>query len=253
MQAPVALPGYERLAGTIPVVYPPRLAERARGLFLLLQDGAKALSEVLQTGPPELEALLVGEEDWTEAPREGKRAYPHGLPYFTRSVRPPALVLPENLTPVVRPRTSATWPLVVWHELAHAFLLRGEVVRTPAWLGELIPQAASAAVALRVGLLLEEHLSKLDPSPGFTIRSFGGKVDAETQMAFQNMLLGLSDAALADFGEGWLARLVHALWEEREIVGKERAEEMLAGALGPGGWEWLRLRPEFGETAGDGR
>ena len=253
MQAPVALPGYERLAGTIPVVHPPRLAERARGLFVLLKDGAEALSEVLQTGPPELEALLVAERDWTEAPREGRRAYPPGLPYFTRSVRPPALVLPENLTPAIRPRTSATWPLVVWHELAHAFLLRGEVVQIPAWLGELIPQAASAAVASRAGLSLEEHLSNVDPSPGFTVRSLKGRADARTQMAFQNLLLGLGAAALAEFGEGWLGSLVHSLWEEREVVGEDRAEEMLACALGPEGREWLRSRPEFGEMAGDGR
>ena len=253
MQAPIALPGYERLAGTIPVVHPPRLWERARGLLGLLRGGTAALSDLLDAEPPNLDALLVAEENWTEAPRESSRPYPHGLPYFTRSVRPPALVLPEELTPAIRPRTPATWPLVVWHELAHAFLLHREVVRTPAWLGELIPQAAVVAVALRVGFPLEEHLSKVNPSPGFTIRSFGGRAAAETQMAFQNMLLGLGDAALAEFGEGWLGRLVHALWEEREVVGKERAEEMLAGALGPGGWEWLRLRPEFGETAGDGR
>ena len=218
-----------------------------------MKEGAGALSDMLETEPPELEALMVAEGDWSEAPREGRRVYPHGLPYFTRSVRPPALVLPENLTPAILPRTSATWPLVVWHELAHAFLLRGEVVRTPAWFGELIPQAASAAVASRSGLPLEEHFSKVDRNPGFTVRSLAGKADAQTQMAFQNLLLVLGAAALAEFGEGWLGRLVHALREEPEVVGEERAEELLAGALGPEGREWLRLRPEFGEMAGDGR
>lgn len=245
MQAPVALPGYDRLAGSIPVVHPPRLREGARGLLDLLNTGAEALSDLLGTEPPSLCALMVAEEDWSEAPREGRRAYPHGLPYFTRSVLPPALVLPENLTPAIRPRTEATYPLVVWHELAHAFLLRGEVVRTPAWLGELIPQAASAAVALRAGLPLEGHLTGLDRSPGFTVRSFGGRADAGAQMGFQNLLLLLGAEALEAFGEGFLARLVRGLWEEKEIVGEDRAEEMLSGALGPGGREWLRSRPEF--------
>ncbi len=245
MQASVALPGYERLAGTIPVVHPPRLREKARGLFVLLKDGAEALSGILEIEPPELEALLVAEENWSEAPREGRRAYPRGLPYFTRSVRPPALVLPEELTPAIRPRTAATWPLVVWHELAHAFLLRGEVVRVPAWLGELIPQAASAAIGLKKGLPLEEHLSGVDRSPGFTVRSFGGRAGAETQMAFQNLLLLLGAAAVEKFGVGFLARLFRALWEEKEIVGEGRAEEILSDALGSGGWEWLRSRPEF--------
>ena len=253
MQAPIALPGYERLAGTIPVVHPPRLWERARGLLGLLRGGTAALSDLLDAEPPNLDALLVAEENWTEAPRESSRPYPHGLPYFTRSVRPPALVLPEELTPAIRPRTPATWPLVVWHELAHAFLLHREVVRTPAWLGELIPQAASAAVALRTGLSLEEHLSKVDPSPGLTVRSFRGKADAGAQMAFQNLLLFLGAAAVGEFGEGFLRRLVHALWKEKEVVGEGRAEGLLAGALGEGGREWLRSRPEFGETASDGR
>ena len=244
-QAPVALPGYERLAGTIPIVYAPHLRERARGLSALVNDGAEALSGILEVEPPGIEAALVAEGDWPEAPRESERPYPHGLPYFTRSVRPPALVLPEKLTPAIRPRTPATWPLVVWHELAHAFLLQGEVVRTPAWLGEAIPQASSAAVALRTGLPLEEHLSGVNRSPGFTVRSFGDRAGAAAQMAFQNLLLLLGTAAVGEFGEGFLGRLARALWEEREVVGEERAEEMLAGALGPGGREWLRSRPEF--------
>lgn len=245
MQAPVALPGYERLAGTVPVVYAPRLRTRAWGLLSLLHHGAEALSGILESEPPALEALLVAEEDWHEAPKESSRPYPPGLPYFTRSVRPPALVLPEGLTPAIRPRTSVIWPLVVWHELAHAFLLRREVVRTPVWLGELIPQASSAAVALRAGLPVEEHLSKVNSSPGFTVRSFGGKADAKTQMDFQNLLLLLGVAAVGDFGEGFLRRLVHALWDEKEIVDERGAEEILANALGPEGREWLHSRPEF--------
>jgi hypothetical protein len=42
-----------------------------------------------------------------------------------------------------------------------------------------------------------------------------------------------------------LKRLVHALWEETDVVNEERAEKLLADALGPGGREWLRFRPEF--------
>lgn len=245
MQAPITLPGYESLAGKVPLAHPPRLRERARGISKLLEDGAETLSKLLETGTPELGALLVACGDWADAPREGSRPYPHGLPYFTRVARPPALVLPEELASAIRPHTSVTWPLVVWHELAHAFLLRGEVVRTPGWLGELIPQAASAAVARSTGLSLEEHLSGVDREPGFTIRSFGGRASAGAQMAFQNLLLVLGDAAVREFGEGFVGSLVHALWREREVVDGGRAEEMLAGALGSGGWEWLRSRPEF--------
>ena len=38
------------------------------------------------------------------ARRDSARRYPPGLPYFTRSVEPPALVLPEALSPVFRPK-----------------------------------------------------------------------------------------------------------------------------------------------------
>lgn len=64
-------------------------------------------------------------------------------------------------------------------------------------------------------------------------------------MVFQNLLLLLGAAAVEEFGDGFLKRLVHALWEETDIVNEERAEELLADALGSGGREWLASRPEF--------
>jgi hypothetical protein len=239
------LPGYERLDGGVPVLHAPRLAERAMEVRGHLAYGSDALTEVLPVEPPCLVALVVADEDWSDAPRENARPYPPGLPYFTRSVDPPALVFPERLARVFRPRTGATLPLAVWHELAHAFLLQHEVVRTPAWLGELAPQAASAAVARRVGLPLAEHLSLVDRRPGFTVRGFGGRASAADQMSFQNLLLVLGAAALEEFGEGFLKRLFRALWDEDDVVDGGRAEEMLIRSLGPGGLEWLHSRPEF--------
>jgi hypothetical protein len=242
---PATLTSYGRLNGEIPVVRAPGMEERASEVWRLLHTGAGALSALLEVEPPELEAMLVADEDWDEAPREGERVYPKGLPYFTRSARPPALVLPTTLSSVFRPHIQATYPLVVWHELAHAFLLQREVVRTPAWLGEFVPQAASAAVAQRVGLPLDEHLCMIDREPGFTIRELRGHADAGEQMAFQNLLLLLGADAVEEFGDGFLKKLVRALWEETDVVNEERAEELLADALGPGGREWLASRPEF--------
>lgn len=239
------LEGYGYLDGAVPVVYSPGTEEQATEMQQLQETGVVYLSEMFDVEPPELEAFLVADEDWSEAPRESAHAYPLGLPYFTRSVRPPALVLPATLSPIFRPRTEATYPLVVWHELAHAFLLQEEVVRTPAWLREFVPQAASATVARRVGLPLDEHLRKIEREPGFTIRDLGGHVVAEEQMAFQNLLLLMGAAALEEFGEGFLKRLVHAMWDETDVVDEERAEELLANALGPDGRTWLRSRPEF--------
>jgi hypothetical protein len=242
---PAAFPGYERLNGEIPVVYAPGTEEWASEVSLLLNTGAVALSTLLGVGLPELEAMLVADEDWNEAPREGEHAYPKGLPYFTRSARPPALVLPATLSPVFRPRTRATYPLVVWHELAHAFLLQKEVVRTPAWLGEFVPQAASAAVAQWVELPLDEHLGMIDREPSFTIRELKGYTDAGEQMAFQNLLLLIGADAVEEFGDEFLKRLVRDLWEETDVVNEERAEELLANALGPNGRKWLASRPEL--------
>jgi hypothetical protein len=241
----VPLSAYERLDGEIPVVHAPGLEEPAAGVRQLLETGAGALSALLGVKLPELEAMLVADEDWNEAPRENARTYPPGLPYFTRSVWPPALVLPTTLSSVFRPRTEATYPLVVWHELAHAFLLQDEVIRTPAWLREFVPQAASAAVARRAGPPLAEHLSRIDPQPGFAVRGLKGHVDTDRQMAFQNLLLLLGAAAVEQFGDRFLKRLIHALWEETDVMGEERAEELLADALGPEGRAWLRSRPEF--------
>jgi hypothetical protein len=242
------LPGYERLGGEIPVAYPPGLEERTAEARDLLGVGTTVLSEILGVEPPTLEALLVADDDWERAPRENARPYPPGLPYFTRASRPPTLVLPETLSPVFRPRTSATKALIVWHELAHAFLLREPVPRAPAWLRELVPQASSAAVARRAGLPLGEHLKEIDPSPGFTGRGSRGRADAARQMDFQNLLLLLGAAALEEFGEGFLKTLAHALWREKGVVDEERAQELLAAALGPGGRGWLESRAEFREA-----
>ena len=238
-------PGYESLAGTVPVLYAPRLEDEAGEVRDYLAEGYATLSGILSVEPPGISALLVADEDWRDAPRDNARPYPPGLPYFTRSVEPPALVLPEELSPVFRPRTAATLPLTVWHELAHAFLLSREVVRTPAWLGELVPQAASAAIAGRARLSLEDHLSQVNSKTGFTVRGFRGPAGARDQMSFQNLLLVLAAEALEVFGEGFLRRIFHTLWEENEIVDEERAEELLADAMGPGGREWLASRPEF--------
>jgi hypothetical protein len=214
----------------------------------LLETGASALSEILGVEPPELEALLVADEDWEEAPRENEHPYPPGLPYFTRAARPPTLVLPETLSPAFRPRTAATGALVVWHELAHAFLLREPAPRTPAWLREFIPQVLSAAVARRVGLPLDEHLEQIARSPGFTVRDYPGRADAESQMAFQNLLLALGAAAVEQFGEESLGTLAHALWNERDMIDEDRAAELLVESIGPDGREWLESRPEFQEN-----
>ena len=244
MQELAGLPSYERLDGGIPVVHPPRMDERATELRRLLEAGTSSLLEILGVEPPELEALLVADGDWEDAPRDNALPYPLGLPYFTRAVRSPALVLPETLSPAFQPRTAATGALVVWHELAHAYLLREPLVRTPSWLREFIPQALSAAVAKRTGLPLEEHLAQIGRDPGFTIRGFSS-TDAQRQMAFQNLLLLLGAEAVERFGDRFLRRLALALWEEREVVDEGRAEELLADALGPGGREWLLPRPEF--------
>jgi hypothetical protein len=58
-------------------------------------------------------------------------------------------------------------------------------------------------------------------------------------------LLLLGADAVEEFGDGFLKRLVLALWEETDVVNKERAEELLANALGPSGQEWLASRSEF--------
>jgi hypothetical protein len=211
----------------------------------LLETGAVALSEILGVEPPRLEALLVADGDWERAPRENEHPYPPGLPYFTRASKPPIVVLPETLSPAFWPRTSATGALVVWHELAHAFLLREPMPRTPAWLREFVPQALSASVARRAGLPLEDHLKEIDRDPGSTIRGYRGRADAKRQMSFQNLLLALGAAALEEFGEGFLKTLAHALWKEKGVIGDERAEELLTNALGPNGRGWLGSRPEF--------
>jgi len=228
----------------VPVFHPSRMEDRAGKTRDLLDTGAETFSEILDVGTPDLSVLLVADEDRAAAPREGQRPYPPGLPYLTRATDPPALVLPETLSGVFEPRTLATWPLVVWHELAHAFLLQKPVPRTPAWMREFVPQTLAAAVARRNGILAR-HLEAVETSPALEIREFGRPADAKQQMVFQNALLGLGSAALEEFGEDFLKRLVHALWTQTEVVGEGRAERLLADALGADGKRWLEGRLEL--------
>lgn len=225
------------------MIHPPGLEGRARTVLRPLEAGLAALPEVLGLQAPDLEALLVANGDWEAAPREGERPYPRGLPYFTRAAEPPALVIPEELSDAIRPRTPATLPLVVHHELAHAFLAGKVAAETPAWLRELLPQTASAAMARRQRLPLQDHLAQIE-IPGFTVRGFRTPAGAREQMAFQNLLLKLGAAALEDSGEDFLRRLVWALQRENEL-NEAHAETFLADMLGEGGRQWLASRREF--------
>lgn len=241
----VSLPGYIRWEGDHGAVvrHAPSQAERGREVLDYLEKGLGTLPEVLGLPAPELEALVVADGDWNEAPRDSPRPYPQGLPYLTRASEMPTLVIPASLSAAIRPRTRATLPLVVSHELAHAFLAGEVAARTPPWLRELPPQAASAAVIRAEGLPLKDHLANVT-SPGFTIRGFRTPAGAEDQMSFQNLLLKLGAAALEGFGEGFIRRLVDSLREEVGLD-ERRAENLLADALGEGGREWLASRKEF--------
>ena len=212
------LSGYVRLRGESGAVvrHAPTLSKRGREALTHLEAGLAALPKVLGLPAPDLEALVVADGDWEDAPRDNSRPYPRGLPYFTRAAVPPALVIPENLSDAIQPQTQATLPLVVHHELAHAFLAGEVAAQSPAWLRELPPQAASAAVVRRQGLPLQDHLEQIQ-SPGFTLRGFRTPAGAREQMAFQNLLLKLGADALKDFGEGFPRRLVGALRQEQEV------------------------------------
>lgn len=245
VDSPLSLPGYLRLEGEHGAVvrHAPSQAERGREVLTHLEKGLGTLPGVLGLPAPELEALVVADDDWNDAPRDSPRPYPQGLPYLTRAAETRTLVIPASLSATIQPRTRVTLPLVVNHELAHAFLAGEMAARTPPWLRELPPQAASAAVVQREELPLEEHLAKIE-SPGFTIRGFRTPAGAEDQMSFQNLLLKLVAAALEEFGEEFIRRLVDSLRREN-VVDEARAEESLAAALGDGGAEWLATREEF--------
>ena len=107
-----------------------------------------------------------------------------------------------------------------------------------------MPQVAAVAVARREGLPLGEHLARIEPA-GFTVREFGLPASAADQMSFQNLLLRFGAAMVEKFGERFLTRLIGLLRRETGPVDTERAERLLAEALGEGGREWLAAREEF--------
>lgn len=234
----------EKHPGAVPALYSSGLKEKAFELSGLLSTGHAHMTELFQTEPPRLRAMLLDETDWRDTPREAGRPYPFGLPYFTRAAETPTLVFPAALSDIFQPRTDLTFPLAAWHELAHAFFLSREVVKTPLWLGEFVPQAAAAAVALREGASVGEHLSQVE-KPDFTVRGFTLPATAEEQMRFQNLLLSFSVAIVRQFGDGFLSRLVRSVWGEEDVVSGERAESLFVESLGSGGREWVYSREDF--------
>lgn len=236
---------YECHTGEITVWYSPGMSQWARDVQHRLEFGAWELSEILDTRPPRLQALIIMKRDRDRAPREREAVYPSGLPYYTGVTNPPTLVLPDILSPVIQPRTEVTGSLIMWHELAHAFLAQEDLQRMPLWLKELTAQSSAAAIARRSGASLDEHLQLIDYRPGFTIRTFKGRASAKEQMQFQNLLLLLGSAALDKFGDEYLQGLVEALRSAPGAVSEERAVQLLAEALDTGGEAWLKSRPEF--------
>lgn len=237
-------PKLEKLPGVVPVLHSPGLGRQASEVGHRLATGCVYLTGIFGSETPRLQAMLLSRADWEHAPRESERPYSFGLPYFTRAAETPTLVFPSELSEALRPRTHLTFPLTVWHELAHAFFLQREIAKMPLWLGEFVPQAASAVVALREGFAIEEHLLRIEPAD-FTVREFTLPASAGDQMRFQNLLLLLGTAAVRRFGDGFLLRLVRSTQGESEAVSEDRAKRLFTASLGADGPGWLSRREEF--------
>ena len=208
-----------------------------------LAEGYSALSGILSVEPPGIAALLVADEDWRDAPRDNARPYPPGLPYFTRSVEPPALVLPEELSPVFRPRTAATLPLTSGTSWPTPSCSAGG--RQDPGLARGARPASRLGGDRKKGRICRWRTSVTDrQEPGFTVRSFRGRrgrgirCRSRTCCSFWRRRRWRSSARAS-----WthLPRPLGRRRDSRRGAGRGVAR----GRLGPGGREWLASRPEF--------
>jgi len=253
---------YETLAEPLTVYYPTGLDSQAHWVFQSVDRAGKLLAQLLDSGVPDMEVLLVTPDDWQNAPRDDSEEANLLLPYWTDVTDPPSLVIPTLLDPIMGSYSLQKLAFLVFHEVAHAFLEndpRPWPLESPLWGDEW--QLHFAAIWLfqhiyqTQGIVMtdlhEQYAEIFEPEADgktpVTVRGFDWYEDTTPQNYLEYTLLLEQFAAdllarydpsiLPRFQE--LYRVQDAEWLSDEIT------SMLAATLGEGGEAWLEALTYF--------
>lgn len=255
---------YETLAEPLTVYFPAGYEALARQVYRSIERGGKLLAQLLDAPMPELEILLVTPDDWQNAPQdepdEGDEVdeldTPGGLlPYWTSATKPPLLVVPTQLDPIIGSDTPEKLPFLLFHELAHAFLEddpRPWPLESPLWADEWQMQFAALWLAQQLsgtqGIVLTDlHEAyagifepELDGKTPVTVRGFDWYEDTTPQEYLEYTLLLERFAAdlLANYDASILPGFLERYRQEARLLSDD-VTNMLAATLGEGGADWL--------------
>lgn len=247
---------YEVLAEPLTVYYPAGEESLAQQVFQTLEKASKVLSHLLERPVPDVEILLVSEDDWEQAPRTDADDVSIVQPYWTEATQPPSLVIPLEVDAILGELTPEKFSYLLYHELVLAFLEddpRPWPDQYPLWADEWqLKYAALWLVQTLDGMqgiiskdLREQYTEvfelEADGKTPITVRGFDWYEDTlpEDYLQYELLLEQFADDLLTHCGPGVLPRFLTLYRVERDVLLSDEVTAMLARAIGTDGEEWL--------------
>jgi len=252
--------GYQMIPGSPPTYYPAGQETLARTLSQEIGQASILLGNLLNLPIPELDVLLIGASDWESAPPDEMDAPPGPpgvlLPYWTDVPQRPMLVVPEQMDEIIGVATPEKRSLLLYHELAHAFLEsdpRPWPEDSPLWADEWQMQFAAFWLFRQLHGDFEHITDDLqrqfaeifEPEPDgktpVTIRGFDWYEDTtpEDYLEYALLLEKFAVDLLARYNATILPRFLERYRQEGPVLLSDEVTKMLGEVLGPGGEEWL--------------
>jgi hypothetical protein len=247
---------YETLAEPRTVYYPASEEEFARWVFQSIDKAGKLLTQLLSQPMPDIELLLVAQDDWNLAPHDEEEELHNPHPFWTDVTTPPSIVVPLELDPIFGEPTIEKLAFMLYHELALAFLEndpRPYPGEYPLWADEWQLKFAALWVSQQVSAfqgivnkdLHEKYAEIFEPEEDgktpVTIRGFDWYEDTipEDYLCYELLLEQLAADILKQYGPEVLPRYLALYRKAHTILLSDEITEMLGAALGVGDVAWL--------------
>lgn len=249
---------YETLAEPLKTFYPPGQQALARQIAQEIAQAGAHLGQLLGLPMPRMELLLVGATEWEFVPQEEEEddSLTTMLPYWTDVTDPPALVVPEVLDEIIGEATPEKRALLLYHELAHAFLAsdpRPWPAESPLWADEWQLQFAAFWLFKHMHGPFEHITEDLqrqfaeifepeaDGKTPVTVRGFDWYEDTTPTdyLAYALLLEKFAVDLLARYNAAILPRFLERYRQPGQELLSDDVTTMLGEVLGPDGEEWL--------------
>lgn len=247
---------YERVADPFPVFYPANRTSLVHMIIQSVSQASQGLMQLLGLPLPQMQIVLVDPADWHVTPRDDPEEPINALPYWTNVTRPPSLVIPSQLDPIMGQPTQEKLIYLIYTVLTQAFLEndpRPWPQESPLWADEWQMQFAAHYLMENLhgqsGVVLtdlHEQFAEIfepesDGKTPVTIRGFDWYDDTseEDYLIFNLLLEQFAVDLLQQYGPEILPRFLNAYRNDYSVLLSDDVTDMLAGILGPNGSDWL--------------